>query len=52
MLDRELSQAVAGESRANRVVRDAQRAREAAARAAEAARRQLARAEAAARRLG
>jgi hypothetical protein len=50
-LDRELSLAVAEESRANRVVRDAQRGKEAAARAADAAKRQLARAETAARRL-
>ena len=51
-LDKELSLAVAEESRANRAVRDAQRGKEAAARAADAATRQLARAEAAARRLG
>jgi hypothetical protein len=51
-LDKELSLAVAEESRANRAVRDAQRGKEAAARAADAAKRQLARAEAAARRLG
>jgi hypothetical protein len=51
-LDQELSLAVAEESRANRAVRDAQRGKEAAARAEDAAKRQLARAEAAARRLG
>jgi len=51
-LDKELSLAVAEESRANRAVRDAQRGKEAAVRAADAAQRQLARAEAAARRLG
>src|SRR5215471_7208215 len=50
-LDQELSLAVAEESRANRAVRDAQRGKEAAARAADTAKRQLARAEAAARRL-
>jgi hypothetical protein len=51
-LDQELSLAVAEEGRANRAVRDAQRGKEAAARAADAAKRQLARAEGAARRLG
>jgi hypothetical protein len=51
-LDKELSLAVAEESRANRAVRDAQRGKEAADRAADAAKRQLARAETAARRLG
>jgi hypothetical protein len=51
-LDQELSLAVAEESRANRAVRDAQRGKEAAARAADAAERQLARADTAARRLG
>ena len=50
-LDKELSLAVAEESRANRAVRDAQRGKEAADRAADAAKRQLARAETAARRL-
>ena len=50
-LDKELSLAVAEESRANRAVRDAQRGEEAADRAADAAKRQLARAETAARRL-
>ena len=49
--DKELSLAVAEESRANRAVRDAQRGKEAADRAADAAKRQLARAETAARRL-
>jgi hypothetical protein len=50
-LDKELSLAVAEESRANRAVRDAQRGKEAADRAADAAKRKLARAETAARRL-
>jgi hypothetical protein len=50
-LDKELSLAVAEESRANRAARDAQRGKEAAARATDAAKRQLARAETAARRL-
>jgi DNA polymerase III gamma/tau subunit len=50
-LDKELSQAIAAESQANRAVRDAQRAKETAARAADAATRRLARAETAARRL-
>jgi hypothetical protein len=51
-LDAELSQAIAAESQANRAVRDAQRGKEAAARAADTAQRRLARAETAARRLG
>jgi hypothetical protein len=50
-LDKELGLAVAEEGRANRAARDAQRGKEAAARAADAAKRQLARAETAARRL-
>jgi hypothetical protein len=51
-LDRELSEAIAAESQANRAARDAQRGKEAAARAADEARRRLARAETVARRLG
>ena len=51
-LDRELSEAIAAESQANRAARDAQRGKEAAARAADEAKRRLARAQTAARRLG
>jgi hypothetical protein len=43
-LDRELAEALAAQSRANRAVRDAQRSRDAAARALDAAAKQLARA--------
>ena len=51
-LDRELSEAIAAESSANRAARDAQRGKEAAARAADEAKRRLSRAQTAARRLG
>jgi hypothetical protein len=51
-LDKELSLAIAAESQANRVARDAQRGKEAAARAADEAKRRLARAQTAAGRLG
>ena len=50
-LDRELTEALAEQSRAARAVRDAQRSREAAARAVDAAAKRLARAEERARRL-
>lgn len=50
-LDRELTEALAEQGRAARAVRDAQRSREAAARAVDAAARRLARAEERARRL-
>ncbi len=51
-LDKELSLAIAAESQANRAARDAQRGKEAAARAADTARQRLARAQTAASRLG
>jgi hypothetical protein len=51
-LDKELSLAIAAESQANRAARDAQRGKEAAARAADEAKRRLARAQTAAGRLG
>jgi hypothetical protein len=51
-LDRELSEALAEQSRATRVLREAQRARDAAARALDAATKRLARAQQAASRLG
>ena len=51
-LDKELSVAIAAESQANRTARDAQRGKEAAARAADEAKKRLARAQTAARRLG
>jgi len=50
-LDRELAEALAEQSRAARAVRDAQRSREAAARAVDAAAKRLTRAEERARRL-
>jgi hypothetical protein len=51
-LDRELSEALAEQSRATRVLREAQRARDAAARALDAATKRLARAQQAVSRLG
>ena len=51
-LDRELSEALAEQSRATRTLRDAQRGRDAAARALDAATKRLARAQQAASRLG